>query len=149
MKAWLVAFFTAATFASPLVAQETSQRGSTNSPSTSSSYSTSYTSATAIVINKPQQVRNDEVAGKKFKVTGFLVRPFKAMRLHKAGGAVASVFQAINPFSQEKGSTENARFEGELSTVAWSSSIGWRAGNSGMSNPITHEIGLTALSVSR
>lgn len=102
-----------------------------------------------MVISEPQLVRNDEVAVKKFKMTGFLVRPFKAMRLHKAPGAVASVFQAINPFSKEKASTQDKRFEGELSAVAWSSSIGWRAGNSGMSNPVTQETGLTALSVSR
>lgn len=149
MKAWLTALFTAVTLTSPLLAQETSQSSSTNSPSASSSYSTSYSGSTGIVISEPERVRKDEVAGKKFKVTGFLVRPFKAMRLHKAGGAVVSVFQAINPFSREKESTENARFEGELSTVAWSSSVGWRAGCSGISNPVTHEMGLTALSVSR
>ena len=149
MKAWLAALFTTVTFTSPLVAQETSQSSSTNTPSASSSYSTSYTSSTPIIISEPQLLRKDEVTVKKFKVTGFLVRPFKAMRLHKAPGAVASVFQAINPFSREKEITERTRFEGELSTVAWSSSVGWRAGNSGMSNPVTHEVGLTALSVSR
>jgi len=149
MKAWLVALFTTVTFTSPLIAQETSESGSTNSPSASRSYSTSYTTSTGIVISEPQRVRSDEIAGKKLTVTGFLVRPFKAMRLHKAGGALAGLVQAINPFSREKESTENARFEGELSTVAWSSSVGWRAGNSGISNPVTHEIGLTALSVSR
>jgi hypothetical protein len=149
MKAWLAALFASVILTSPLVAQETSQTASTNAPGASSSYSTSYTSSTQIVVTEPSLLRKDEVSVKKFKVTGFLVRPFKAMRLHKAPGAVASVFQAINPFSREKGTTENPRFEGELSTVAWSSTIGWRAGNSGMSNPVTHEVGLTALSVSR
>ncbi|HEX5218260.1 MAG TPA: hypothetical protein VFZ59_01730 [Verrucomicrobiae bacterium] len=148
MKAWLAALFATAIFTSPLIAQETSQSGSTNAPGPASSYSTSYTSSTPIVITEPQLVRKDEVTVKKFKVTGFLVRPFKAMRLHKAPGAVASLFQAINPFSRET-ITENTRFEGELSTVAWSSTIGWRAGNSGISNPVTHEGGLTALSVGR
>jgi hypothetical protein len=109
---------------------------------------TSYTSQT-IVISELQLTRNDEASGKKFKVTGFLVRPFKAMRLHKAGGAVTGLFQAINPFSREKGKADNARFEGELSSVAWSSSVGWRAGGSSFANPVTHEIGMTALSVSR
>jgi hypothetical protein len=149
MRAWLAAWFASVIFTSSLIAQETSQSASTNAPGDSSSYSTSYTSSTPIVVTEPQLLRKDEVTVKKFKVTGFLVRPFKAMRLHKAPGAVASVFQAINPFSREKGITQNARFEGELSTVAWSSSVGWRAGNSGMSNPVTHEVGLTALSVSR
>jgi hypothetical protein len=145
MKTWLAALFTALAFTSPVVAQE----GSTNSPGTSSSYSASHTSSTAIVINEPQLVRKDEVAGKKFKVTGFLVRPFKAMRLHKAPGAVASLFQAVNPFSREKEITDDTRFEGELSKVAWSSTVGWRAGNSGIPNAVTHEFGMTAVSVSR
>src|SRR5262245_26428021 len=122
MRAWLAALFTAVTFTSPLVAQETNQNGSTDSASASSSYSTAHTSESAIVITEPHLVPKDEIAGKKFKVTGFLVRPFKAMRLHKATGAVASIFQAINPFSREKDSKENKRFEGELSTAAWSSS---------------------------
>jgi len=103
----------------------------------------------SLISKDPQLQRDDVIVVKKFKVTGFLVRPFKAMRLHKAGSTVLSLFQAINPFSRGKGSTENPRFEGELSTVAWSSSVGWRAGDSGISNPVTHEIGLTALSVSR
>lgn len=149
MKAWLAALFTAVTFTSPLVAQETSQSSSTNTPSAPSSYSTSYTSPEAIVISEPQLLRKDEVTVKKFKVTGFLVRPFKAMRLHKAPGALASVFQAINPFSREKKSTEHMRFEGELSTAAWSSSVGWQAGFPKMANPVTQEYGMTALSVSR
>jgi hypothetical protein len=78
-----------------------------------------------------------------------LVRPFKAIRFHKAGGALAGLFQAINPFSREKASTEEIRFEGELSTRAWSSSVSWRSSYSGIPNAVTHEIGLTALSVSR
>ena len=149
MKAWLAALFAAVTFTSPLVAGETGQHGSTNSPSASSSYSTSYTSPTAIVIGEPQRTRNDEVSGKKFKVTGFLVRPFKAMRFHKAPGAVVSIFQAINPFSREKQTTENPRFEGELSTAAWSSSVSWNAGFPKLANPVTQENGLTALSIGR
>ena len=149
MKAWLAALFTAVTFTSPLVGQETNQSGSTNTPSAPSSYSTSYTSPTAIVIDEPQLLRKDEVTVKKFKVTGFQVPPYKAMRLHNAPGAVASIFQAINPFSREKEITERTRFEGELSTVAWSSTVGWNAGFPKMANPVTQENGLTALSISR
>jgi len=144
MKAWQAVLLMATTFALPMSAQQPSPDDSTIAPSAT----TTYTSP-AVVIGEPQLVRNDEIAGKKFKVTGFLVRPFKAMRLHKAGGALAGLFQAINPFSREKKSTEDTRFEGELSTVAWSSSVGWRSGSSGIPNPVTHEIGLTALSVSR
>jgi len=144
MKAWLAALLTTMTLASPLAAQRPDSDNSTINPSAS----TTYTSPT-IVINEPKLVRSDEVTMKKFKVTGFLVRPFKAIRLRKAGSAVAGLFQAINPFSPEKESTRDARFEGELSTVAWSSSIGWRAGGSSFANPVTHEVGLTALSVSR
>ena len=145
MKAWLAALFTAVTFTSRLVAQQQSTDASTTAaPSATTSYPTP-----TIVISEPQLVRSDEVVVKKFKVTGFLVRPFKAIRLHKAGSAVTGLFQAINPFSREKDSTRDARFEGELSTVAWSSSIGWRAGGSSFANPATHETGLTVLSVSR
>ena len=143
MKAWLAAPLMAMTLASALAAEQSSP-----DDSSSPSASTSITSQ-AIVISEPVLVRNDELSGKKFKVSGFLVRPFKAVRLHKAGSAVASLFQAINPFSRENAITEKTRFEGELSTIAWSSSVGWRAGGSSFSNPITHEVGLTALSVSR
>lgn len=145
MKAWLATLFTTVTFTTRLVAQPHSTDASTT---TTPSATTSYPNP-AVVISEPQLVRKDEIVGKQFKVTGFLVRPFKAMRLHKAGGAVASLFQAINPFSREKTSAQDARFEGELSTVAWSSSIGWRVGGSSFANPVTHEVGLTALSISR
>ena len=144
MKAWLPVLLMATTSVLPLAAQQPSPDDSIIAPSATTTYT-----GPAVLIREPQLVRNDEIAGKKFKVTGFLVRPFKAMRLHKAGGALAGLFQSINPFSREKASTEAARFEGELSTVAWSSSVGWRASHSGFSNPVTHEVGLTALSVSR
>jgi hypothetical protein len=145
MKTWLAALLTVVTFTSRLTAQPSSPGNSTlDTPSAATS---SLNPAT--VISEPQLVRKDEVAGKKFKVTGFLVRPIKAMRLHKAGGAMASLFQAINPFSREKSPTKDTRFEGELSTVAWSASVGWRVGGSNFANPVTHEVGLTALSISR
>ena len=145
MKAWLAALLTAATFTSRLVAQPQSADAST----TATPSATTSSPNPVIVITEPQLVRKDEIAGKKFKVTGFLVRPFKAMRLNKAPGAAASLFQAINPFSREQKITATTRFEGELSTVAWSSSVGWNAGFSKMANPVTQETGLTALSVSR
>lgn len=144
MKAWLAALLTTLTFASPLAAQQPSPGDSTVNPSAA----TTHTSP-AIVISEPQLVRNDEIVVKKFKVTGFLVRPFKAIRFRKAGSAVAGLFQAINPFSREQPVKPDARFEGELSTVAWSSSIGWRVGGSSFANPVTHETGLNLLSVGR
>jgi len=144
MKAWLAGLLMATTFALPLAAQQPSPNDSTIAPSATTSYA-----GPAVVIGEPQLARNDVVATKKFKVTGLLVRPFKAIRLHKAGGALASLFQAINPFSREGESREDPRFVGELNTRAWSSSVGWRSGSSGIPNPVTHEVGLTVLSVSR
>jgi hypothetical protein len=77
------------------------------------------------------------------------VRPIKAIKLHKAGSALTKLLQAINPFSREKNSTEEARFEGELSTSAWTSSVGWHPGASGFPNAVTQEGGLTIISVGR
>ena len=103
----------------------------------------------SLITQDPQQLRDDVIVGKKFTVTGLLVRPFKAFKLHKAGSGLVKLLQAINPFSREKDSTEEVRYEGELSTQAWTSSVGWHPGASAFPNAVTHEVGLTFLSVSR
>lgn len=142
MKSWLTVLLLSVTFASRLAGQPTKVDASTSSATTP-------LNTPRPVISEPQPVRDDVLAVKRFKVTGFLVRPFKAIRLRKAGSAVASLLQAINPFVREKKPTEDARFEGELSTIAWSSSVGWNAGFSKLANPVTQETGVPLLTVSR
>jgi hypothetical protein len=103
----------------------------------------------SLITKDPLKSRDDVIVGKKFTVSGFLVRPFKAFKGRKLGSGLVKVFQAFNPFSKGKDSTEEARFVGELSTQAWSSTVGWRPGASGIPDPVTHEVGLTLVSVGR
>jgi hypothetical protein len=103
----------------------------------------------SLLTKDPRLQRDDIIVGKKYTVTGLLVRPFKAIKLHKAGSGLAKLLQAINPFSREKDATEEASFEGELSTRAWTSSVGWHPGASGFPNAVTQEGGLTFVSVGR
>jgi len=142
MKSWLTVLLLSVTFASRLAAQPTKVDASTSSATTP--YNTPQP-----VFSEPQPGRDDVLAVKKFKVTGFLARPFKAIRLRKAGSAVTGLFQAINPFARQKKPAADARFEGELSTIAWSSSVSWNTGFSKMANPVTQETGVPLLTVSR
>ena len=103
----------------------------------------------SLISKDPQLLRDDVIVVKKFKVSGLLVRPFKAIKLHKAGGGLVKLLQAINPFSREKDSREETRFEGELSTRAWTSSVGWHPATPAFPNAVTHEGGLNFLSVGR
>ena len=127
-----------------LAAQQTTVDFSTASPGTPASNVDS-----SLITKDPLLLRDDVIVGKKYTVTGVLVRPFKATKLHKAGSGLVKLLQAINPFSRGSDSTEEARFEGDLSTRAWTSSVGWHPGASGFPDAVTHEVGLTFVSVSR
>ncbi len=127
-----------------LAAEPTTADFTTATPDVSASRNDS-----SLLTKDPRLQRDDIIVGKKYTVTGLLVRPLKAIKLHKAGSALTKLLQAINPFSREKNSTEEARFEGELSTSAWTSSVGWHPGASGFPNAVTQEGGLTLISVSR
>jgi len=127
-----------------LAAQSTTPVFTTATPDVSTSHN-----APSLITQDPRLLRDDVIVGKKYTVTGLLVRPFKAIKLHKAGSGLVKLLQAINPFSREKGSPEDARFEGDLSTRAWTSSVGWHPGASGFPNAVTHEVGLTFVSVGR
>ena len=94
-------------------------------------------------------MRDDVLVAKKYKATGLLVRPFKAIKLHKAGSALAKLLQAMNPFSREKAQIEREDFVGDYSTRAWTTTVGWHLGASAVPDPVTQEVGLTFLSVSR
>lgn len=116
--------------------------------SPASGVSTSRNNA-SLITQDPQLIRDDVIMGKKYTVSGLLVRPFKAIKLHKAGSGLAKLLQAINPFSREQGPVEDVRFAGELSTRAWSSSVGWHPATPAIPNAVTHEMGLTFISVGR
>ena len=118
MKRWPVILLIALISAAGLVAQESPTDFTTTTSDISASHNVS------LISKDPQLQRDDVIVGKKFKVTGLLVRPFKAIKLHKAGGGLLKLLQAINPFSGTKDSPEEARFDGELSTRAWASSVG-------------------------
>ena len=103
----------------------------------------------SLLTKEPKLSHDDVLVGKKFTVTGLLVRPFKAIKTRKLGSGLVKMLQAVNPFSRGGDSTEHPRFDGELSTSAWSSTVGWRPGASGIPDPVTQEGGITFVSVGR
>jgi hypothetical protein len=144
VRRWLILLLIALISSARLAAQPTTTDFTEATPEVSVSRNNS-----SLLTKDRQLQRDDVIVGKKYTVTGLLVWPIKAIKLHKAGSALTKLLQAINPFSRENDATEEARFEGELSTSAWTSSVGWHPGASGFPNAVTHEVGLTFVSVGR
>jgi hypothetical protein len=127
-----------------LDAQEKTADFSTTAPGVSGSRDNS-----SLFTQDPQLAREDVFVAKKYKATGLLVRPFKALKLHKAGSALVNLLKAINPFSRKEVSTEGDDVIGTESTRAWTTTVGWHLGASAVPDPVTQEVGLNFLSVSR
>jgi len=144
MSCWQIIGLIALISAEPLAAQQT-----TVDYSSATSGVPAYQNDSSLITKDPRRQRDDVLVGKKYTFTGLLVRPIKAIKLHKAGSALVKLLGAINPFAREQDSGEERVFEGELSTRAWTSSVGWHPGASAFPNAVTHEVGLTFVSVGR
>jgi hypothetical protein len=86
----------------------------------------------------------DTVVKKNLRISGPLVRPFKAKKIVELP---KRVLHLINPFArpEAKEGVENTR---ELSSRAWTTTVGWHAGGSSFQDAVTHEPTMTLISVS-
>ena len=90
------------------------------------------------------QAQPDTVVKKNVRISGPLVRPFKAKKIMELP---KRVLHLINPFarSEPKEGMENTR---ELSSRAWSATVGWHTGGSPFQDAVTHEPTMSLISVS-
>ena len=90
------------------------------------------------------QADSDVVVKKNVRVSGPLVRPFKAKRIIEFP---KRVLHLINPFARPE-PKEGLENTGDISPRAWSSTVGWHTGGNPFQEAITHEPTMTLISVS-
>jgi hypothetical protein len=92
----------------------------------------------------PSQFQSDVIVKKKLRVSGPLVRPFKAKKITEVP---RRLLHLINPFArpEPKEGLENIR---DLSPRAWTSIVGWHSGGSSFQDAVTHEPTMSLISVS-
>ena len=125
--------------ATTLVAQqaplETSTRG-TNS---------ALNRLSALLAEEPSTTETEISVGKKIRVAGPVVQPFKVRKVLEAPRRVLDL---VNPF---KPAEREAAIErtGKLNTKAWATTVGFHPGSSAFADATTHEPTMSLLTVKR
>ena len=86
----------------------------------------------------------DVVEKGQFRISGPLVRPFKAKKLREVP---KRLFHVINPFARDEES--DLKGTQRVSTQAWATTVGWHPGSSAFADPVSHESSMSLISVSR
>ena len=91
------------------------------------------------------QAESDVVVKKNVRISGPLVRPFKAKRIVEFP---KRVLQLINPFARSEPKEGSENYSREISSRAWSTTVGWHTGGNPFQEAVTHEPTMTLMSVS-
>ncbi len=92
-----------------------------------------------------QATEQDTIVTKQLKVSGPLVRPFKATRFWEFPRRLVHL---INPFARSE-PREEPQAVRELSPRAWSTVVGWHPGQSAFPDALTHESSMGLISLGR
>ena len=85
----------------------------------------------------------DVITKKNFRISGPLVRPFKAKKIAEVP---KRILHLINPFARPDSTLQTQRV-GDLNPRAWSTIIGWGNGGSAFPDAITHESQMSLISI--
>ena len=97
-----------------------------------------------LVIPDAPLAQSDTLSTKHLVIQGPLVRPFKAKSVLDAP---RRLLHSINPFAR-RDHVEQIENPRDLSPHAWTTFVGWHPGASAFADPVTHESGMSLISVS-
>jgi hypothetical protein len=138
MKAWILLPGLLSLFAAAVRAEDSRLEQSTRVTEDAAYYNK------LVPLDAPR-VDSDVITKKKFRISGPLVRPFKAKKITEVP---RRLLHLINPFARtDSPSGSSMQTVRDLSPRAWTTAVGWHSGGSSFQNEITHEPQMNLLSV--
>jgi len=142
MKAAFVFCFSLGLSISPVFGQNTQvEVGSAKAPATPGI--AAETGGTKVTLEQLTP-KADVIEKRHFRISGPLVRPFKAKKIREVPKRLLHV---INPFARD----EESDLKGlpRLSSQAWTTTVGWHPGSSAFADPVSHESSMSLISISK